>query len=381
MSDEIGGVCVVTQPHRSRASKDHAHDLADIIAEITAVAVLTANLPNGSDLRDHHEIVEFSSSGAGEHVLVEAIQFALNQLRLCQTIYRRNEDVVLFFGTTSYVLPVTFSRLVGKTVVILPRGDVPLSLRLRWEDSLPDIVAQILAKFVASLEGVNYRLADAVITYTPTMAEQLGLERYESKLYTNGARFIDTEQFDIQVPYEDREQAVGFVGRLDVEKQVPELVVAAQKLPDNIQFIFVGDGNYREMLENELSAEIDRGKVEVVGWVDRDDVPAQLNRLQLLVMPSHPTEGLPTVILESMACGTPAYATPVSGVPDVVQNGKTGFIMKEVAGDAIAAELEDILHREDLGELSNESRRLVEKEFDFEAAVERYTSILDDIGC
>lgn len=380
MTDNLGGICVVTQPERSRTGKDHAHDLADILAELTAVSVVTANLPEDSDIRRDHEIVEFSSSGTGEHVLVEAVRFVANQFRLCLALGRREESKVLFFGATSYLLPVLVSKLLGKTIIILPRGDVPLSLRLRWEESFPSVIARLLAGLVSLLEGVNYRLADAIVTYTPAMAEQLELGRYHKKLYTTGARFVDTEQFDVEVPYEERDQAVGFIGRLDVEKRVPELATAARQLPDDIRFVFVGDGDYRKLLERELAEEIEQGTVEVVGWVDREEVPEQLNRLRLQIVPSHPTEGLPTAILEGMACGTPAYATPVSGVPDVVREGETGFLMHDVDGATIATEIEAILDREDIAEISRNSRALIEAEYSFKAAVERYSVILSHLS-
>jgi glycosyltransferase involved in cell wall biosynthesis len=380
MSGNDPGVCLVTQPHRERASKDHAYDLAEIVAEITAVTVVTANLPADSALRADHEVEEYSTGGAGTNVVAEALRFVLNQLRLCRLLLRREEAVVLFFGTTSYLLPAAFARLTGKTVLVLPRGDVPLSLRLRWEESMPAPIARALAGAVSVLERVNYRLADAVVSYTPSMATQLGLGRYEHKLYTSGARFVDTEQFDVHRPYRQRDRTVGFIGRLDVEKQIPKLAAATQRLPEDIRFVFVGDGDYRELLEQELAAEIDRGSVELVGWVDREAVPAQLNRLRLLVVPSHPTEGLPTAIQEGMACGTPAYATPVSGVPDLVREGETGFLMDSTDPDEIAADIEAILDRDDLETVSEEARSLVETEYSFEAAVRRWRGILEDVG-
>lgn len=376
MTEEIGGVCIVTQPERGQTGKEHSADLADIIAEITAVTVLTANLPSDARLRKDHDFVEFSTTGTGDHVAVEAIRFALNQLRLSRELIKRDEEFVLFFGTTSYVLPLVVSELLGKRTVVLPRGDVPLSLRLRWEQRLPTALARGLAGLVSLLERVNYRLSDAVVTYTPAMARQLGLDRYRDKLFTSGARFVDTDQFDVRTPFEERERVIGFIGRLDVEKRVPELAEAAKRLSDDVRFVFVGDGDYRSMLERELADEIDNGSVEVVGWVDREDVPDQLNRLRLLVVPSHPTEGLPTTILESMACGTPAYATPVSGVPDVVRDGETGFLLQTVDGSTIAREIESILAREDIKEISAGARALIEKEYSFEAAVARYKRIL-----
>ena len=87
-----------------------------------------------------------------------------------------------------------------------------------------------------------------------------------------------------------------------------------------------------------------------------------MNQLRLLVLPSQPTEGLPTAILEAMACGTPAYATPVSGVPDVVREGQNGFLMGSVDGGTIATEVEQILTQEDLESASRNARMLIEKE-------------------
>jgi len=376
MGDEIGGVCLITQPERGGSAKSHAHDLADIIAAITSVSVLTANLPDASSMRADHEVIEFSNHGTGESLPVEVTRFVTNQIRLCLALCKRDEGTVLFFGATAYLLPVVFCRLLGKQIIILPRGDVPLSLQLRWEGSLPKQIAGLLARIVSLLERVNYRIADALVTYTPSMAIQLGLDRYEEKLHTNGARFVDTDQFDVQVPFGEREQVVGFVGRLDVEKRVPELVAAAKELPENIKFVFVGDGDYRPLLESELAAEIESGQVEVIGWVDREEIPEQLNRMRLLVVPSHPTEGLPTVILEAMACGTTVLATPVAGVPDVIQVGETGYLINEVDSGVIAAEVEDILAREDPPEISHNARSLIEDEYSFGGAVRRWKNIL-----
>ena len=151
----------------------------------------------------------------------------------------------------------------------------------------------------------------------------------------------------------------------------------ARQLPDGVQFRFVGDGDLDEWLRAELSEEIAAGEVSLAGWVDHEEVPAELNRFRLLVMPSQPTEGLPTVILEALACGTPVYATPVSGVPDVVRDGETGFLMDELDADAITADVEAILDRDGLAEISRNGRRLVESEYSFPAAVDRYRAIIE----
>lgn len=379
MSDNIGGVCLVTQPERSQTGKEHAADLADVIAELTTVLVLTANLPENSRLERDHETVEYSQSGSGQRLPVEILRFIQNQFRLCIAVRKLDESVVLFFGTTAYFLPVIVARVSGKRVLVLPRGDVPLSLQLRWEERMPASIAGLFAAVVRLLEHISYRSATGIVTYSPAMAEQLGLGRYSEKLHTNGARFIDTSHFDVRIPLDEREPIVGFVGRFDVEKRVPTLAKAVKHLPDDIGFIFVGDGEYRQQLESILETERNHGQVEIVGWVDREAIPEQLNRMQLLVTPSHPTEGLPTVILEAMACGTPAYATPVAGVPDVVRDGETGFTLEIVDERAIAADIERIVSEENLSEVSHAARELIETTYSFDAAVERYSTILQEV--
>ncbi|MFO7926403.1 glycosyltransferase family 4 protein [Natronomonas sp.] len=372
---EIDDVLVVTHP-LAPASESHVAALLDIIGAITSVALVTTNLSEESSIRDDFEVLEISREGVGDSILVAAVRFVLNQLRMCRTIARRDEEIVLFFGATSYLLPIAFSRLLGRTVVLEPRGDVPLTLRLQWEQKVPAPIARALAGAVWVLEHAGYRLSDAIVTYTPSMAEELGLDGYQHKLYPNGARYVDTETFDVETPFEEREKVVGFLGRLDEEKGIRTLASVAKELPDDVTFRFIGDGDLRSWLERELAEEIEAGMVEITGWVDHDEVPKQLNDLRLLVLFSEPTEGLPTVIMESMACGTPVYATPVSGVPDIVREGKTGYLLTETDVDTMASRIESVLASEELTEISGRGRSEVEIEYSRAAAIDRYTTIL-----
>jgi glycosyltransferase involved in cell wall biosynthesis len=370
------GVCVVTHP-LSAAGENATRTLLDIISEITSVSLVTADLPEDSTIWDGYDVVEITNEGAGQsNVFTAALRFLRNQIRMCQAIASRDEDIVLFFGATSYFLPVLFCRLLGKIVVLEPRGDVPLTLRLNWEQTLPTPVARTLSGGVWALERTCYHLADAIITYTPAMAVELGVDDFQSKLFPHGARYVDTETFAVQEPYEDRDCVVGFVGRLDEEKNVRTLARAARYLPEDVSFRFVGDGPLREELE---AATEDNSHIEFTGWVDHDDIPTELNRMRLLVLPSHPTEGLPTTILESLACGTPVLSTPVSGVPDVVRDGETGFHLDKETPDGVADDIRDALARTDLETVSVAGRRLVESEYSYAAAVERYRDIFQRI--
>lgn len=373
------GVCVVTHP-LSSAGENATRTLLDILAELGPVSLITADLPEGSTIRDNREVIEVTEKAAGESVFIAAFRFLLNQLRMCAAIRRRPEKVVLFFGATSYLLPILFARAIGKTVLVEPRGDVPLTLQLKWEQRMPDALAQALAGIVRVLERAGFVSAHCVVTYTPNMARELGLDLDSTKVYPHGSRYVDTDKFSIQVPYEERDDIVGFVGRLDEEKRIRELAEVAKSLPNSVTFRFVGDGPLYDWLENNLTKEIESGKVELAGWIDHDDVPAELNRMKLLVMPSHPTEGLPTTILESLACGTPVYATPVAGVPDVVKEGDTGFHMSERRPSDIVSTVVSILERSDLVDMSAAGRNQIIERYDFEAAADRYRTLFENIS-
>jgi len=372
-------VCVVTHP-LSAAGENATRTLLDILAELGSVSLVTADLPADSSIRTDRDVVELTQKGSGDSVLIAAMRFLLNQIRMCAVIRQRPEEVVLFFGATAYLLPILFARVIGKTVLVEPRGDVPLTLRLNWEQRMPDVLAALLAGSVRLLEKSGFIATHTVVTYTPNMARQLGLNPDSPRVYPHGARYVDTEQFQPRIPFEQRDTVVGFVGRLDEEKGIGTLAGVAKRLPDEVTFRFVGNGPLYEWLESELAAEINAGRVELAGWVDHDDVPAELNRMKLLVMPSQPTEGLPTTILEAMACGTPVYATPVSGVPDVVEDGETGVSMTEEHPNKIVGRITRTLGSEERHEMSHRCRTLIEEEYSFEAAVERYRRLFEGLG-
>lgn len=367
-------VCVVTHPI-THASEPAIDGLLEVISAVASVSLITANLPEDSDVWDRYQVSEVSDEGMGDSILTAALRFILNQIRMCREISEQDEEIILFFGSTSYVLPILFSHLLGKRVILEPRGNVPDSLYRVWDERLPSTVASLLSRPVWILERIGYASADAIVTLSPSMADDLGLRRYEAKLHENGARPVDTERFRPTNPYNDRQRKIGYLGRLDEEKGVDVLTEVVKHLPKNITFVFIGDGALRSHIEDELSGKIDRGEVVITGWIDHDEVPKYLNDLRLLVMTSR-TEGVPTTALEAMACGTPVCATPVGGIPDVVKEDETGFLLEDDDPVEISSRLESIMQRDDLREISENSRLFVEDNYDFQVVADRYDSIL-----
>lgn len=100
-----------------------------------------------------------------------------------------------------------------------------------------------------------------------------------------------------------------------------------EKVPDS-QFIFVGDGNQKGKLEIAAYDLLLRGQLKITGFVDSKTVSSYLNSCDVFVLGSI-IEGWPTAVVEALACGCNIVSTEVSGIDEMVNNGKNGFICTE----------------------------------------------------
>lgn len=99
------------------------------------------------------------------------------------------------------------------------------------------------------------------------------------------------------------------------------------------RLVLAGDGPMRGEIEQAIARLSLGDAVEITGWVDAERIKAELGRATALVQPSF-IEGLPVVIMEAMARGRPVISTYVSGIPELVLPGKTGWLVP--AGDTAA---------------------------------------------
>ena len=82
------------------------------------------------------------------------------------------------------------------------------------------------------------------------------------------------------------------------------------------------------------------------------------------------------MLFEAMACGTPVLVTTAGVMPDVVTDGKTGFIIEEHSPQCIAQNVIRALQHPNLGQIARAGRELMEREYTYQAAVARYRQIL-----
>ena len=131
--------------------------------------------------------------------------------------------------------------------------------------------------------------------------------------------------------------AVGTVGRLYVEKGHAYLIRSlAPVLGDRFHLVITGEGPERDNLAAQAAALARKDCVHLTG--NRRDVPRLLAALDAFTLTSK-SEGLPLVLPEAMAAGLPIVATAVGGVPRVVHEGETGFLVEYGDEEALRARL------------------------------------------
>lgn len=118
-----------------------------------------------------------------------------------------------------------------------------------------------------------------------------------------------------------------FAGRLVEEKGVRSLLRAWQKLP-NRHLKIAGDGPLRPFVEQQAR---DMSHVECLGRCEHEAIIHLLKQARFLVFPSEWYEGLPMIIIESLACGTPVLASGLGSMAELIEDGVSGRLF--VPGD------------------------------------------------
>jgi len=116
-----------------------------------------------------------------------------------------------------------------------------------------------------------------------------------------------------------------YVGRLTPRKGLDYLLYAL-KIANNVKCVIVGDGPQREHLLSLMRTLGLQDRVIFTGYVPQEDLKHFYAAADFFVLPSL-AEGLPLVVLEALATGTPIIASKVAGIPDIVVEGYNGLMV------------------------------------------------------
>lgn len=223
------------------------------------------------------------------------------------------------------------------------------------------VSASLLATVESYAHGITHAYSPVRLFIAPSrfLADKMA----EANVFPDRMRvlnhFIDSAGIQAK---SDAGKGFVYAGRLSAEKGVDVLIEAAARLPA-ITLEILGDGPARPELER-LADRLAPGRVNFHGRVGKDAVHTAMRSALAVVVPSRWYENQPITILEAFACGVPVIGTRLGGIPELVTDGLTGYVVAPNDPAALAARMDELVSRpENAIRFGQAAKRLVETSF------------------
>lgn len=321
----------------------------------------------GELFADAAEQVPTTSFGLSKRQAVRAL------LRLARELRRTRTDVVVMTGYNAETL--------GRLAAVL--GRVPRSVV--WVHNCDDLEPRgIVRRFSdAVLEPATDAYFGVAHAQRRYIVEELGRPASKVRIIHNG---VEPTRFSAAVSEEQQSErlrtradlglepdhvVIGILAAIRPEKDHLLLLEAARRVVDvtpRARFLVVGDGEQRPRLEARAQ-QLGLGEhVVFAGY--RSDVGPVLRAIDVFTLTSFTVECFPMALLEAMASERPAVCTSVGGVPEMIEDGVTGFLVPPREVEPLAARLVDLVRQPELRRsMGRAARARVEQHFTLERSV------------
>jgi len=193
--------------------------------------------------------------------------------------------------------------------------------------------------FDRTVGKATVRLADVVTSVSKRDIPQIESKFGVTAQYVPNA--VSTEKF---IPVDNESRVITYVGKLEHWKGAGQLLSIFKKVSrevSDVKFRVIGNGSLANVFRR---SDI---PLELTGHVPHDRMPSYYHDSAVSILPSY-MEGAPTTCMESLACGVPCVATSVGDTPEIVSDGKTGFLVDPGDVEASASHLIALLEDESL---------------------------------
>jgi glycosyltransferase involved in cell wall biosynthesis len=174
-------------------------------------------------------------------------------------------------------------------------------------------------------------------------------------------------------------EKVLFIGRLIRDKKndkgVRYLIDAVKDLP--VDTYIIGDGPEKTNL---MTRAHKNKRIHFMGEVYPDKVPSFLKQGRVLVLPSVYGEGLPNVIIEALCFGLPVIATRTAGIVDILEHGKTGFLLTPKDSSEIKTYIHKLMEDSELWKIMSQNCRREAKNYEWSKIAPLFESLLKFTG-
>ncbi|MEK7561108.1 MAG: glycosyltransferase family 4 protein [Patescibacteria group bacterium] len=248
----------------------------------------------------------------------------------------------------------------------------------------PDELRRGRGGFIAA--GLRFMLgrADsvtAISTHLAAVARQYGYKK-DIAVIPNG---VDAEQFAVGIPHSlsptPHATTIITVSRLVHKNGIDILIDAVaevkKSIPD-IQCVIIGDGPERGNLERRAASDEIRDHVRFVGVIPYEQIPQYLHEADVFVRPSR-SEGMGNVFVEALAAGLPIIGTPVGGIVDIIEDGKTGLFVRPDDSHDLAEKIIRLFNDPQLQQTIVENgQKMVKQRFEWNNIAVEYRAVFKE---
>lgn len=305
-------------------------------------------IANALGERGHNVNVYTQSTGkemdlcVHENVTVERICKARRYLVTFETLFyslHTRKDVNfnahdIIHGTLMPASTVALTPRTTTTPIVLTSHGTSIDETLSHK---PEVPTDYLKRYFfhptnVVMDAIAGRAADKIIGISSDTCERLTTAyRFADSKIEFVPHGVDTNRFyprnQTRPEVSDDKLSVLFVGRLVSRKRVGLAIKALVTTEsDNVELLVAGTGSHEGRLRTlARNLNVD-DNVTFLGYVPDGDLPTLYSSADVFISPSS-YEGFGLTFLEAMACGTPVIGTGVGGIPDVIEDGKNGYIV------------------------------------------------------
>lgn len=271
------------------------------------------------------------------------------------------------FGQDLKPLPIFASKILGLKTILRTDG--------RYSNQYKTILGKRDLKYYyfKMIESLNYKFVDTLVLENKAMFTPKEMLKYSAKV---GHMYVDLALFKNEKPWGDREVDIAYVGRFEEEKGIDDAVDVIQMVGSQRKSLLVGTGSQIKKVTDRTNGLVKDGyDTEVRGWVSPTDLSYILNNTKVVILTSK-REGLPNIVLESIACGAIVASYDVGAVHDIIVDGRTGILSRYGEKEELAGKIIELFERGDPDFLRTNSTKIIKNQYSLEAVSKSYLTIL-----
>jgi glycosyltransferase involved in cell wall biosynthesis len=366
--EEVGGVSYVVR-NLARYLKSRGHEVVFLFpgkAFVTKPKTTSLGFP-GFEIRmqlafgERHWLVS---------ILVFVILFPVGVFQLIRLMQKQRTQIInIHYPTDCFFYVAVCSRLLS----------IPLVTSVHGADVVPngERQARYSREFTFLLSSSNLIVAPSRHFKNDFHRIFPTLEAKTTFIH-NG---VDLSEFEWQLPDIDK-PAVPYllcVSAYKEQKAIDVLIRAVQRVREthpSVKLVLVGAGHLREELETLAAGLGLRDQIQFLGRQGRREIIRLLWGCKVFVLPSR-FETFGIAVLEAMVCGKPVIATTAGGIPEIVQSGRNGILVRPDDPNALAQAIDKILADEILqSRLGSNGFKTAREQFNFARTATAYEAVL-----